>query len=313
MLFTFLNLNFLQAQFDIPINVIIEEDDTESKFKKEYRMVRAEVIRQISEASQLYNIVERDRYDAIQKERTQTQQMGNDPYISSILNGAAQLIKIKIIDYKEVWDSVQVEVTLRNSVKENPKRDKKKVLDFQLKLEVVYGIQVIDLATTEVKDYRELKAKSKATARIEKDIALEKYNLERSAWHFLRRSMFILNRINLLDMSNLKIPIIEVIESKKQEANKILIVGGARANFQKGIALKVVKTSEIEIRGEKKKREETIGEARISDYGWEMAECRVTDGKKEVFAALNSKENVYCVFSDKNKPAKVWLSQSKKK
>lgn len=288
----------LIGQYTAPINVIIDNEPFASENEQEYNLIRADLVEQISNAPQLYNLLERDNYDELINERQGTQKLGEDLYLSSILEGASVLIKLTINEYIEEWDSVKITKPEVGYL-------------FNLKITVGYGLQMVDLSTTEVKDYRVLKAQGMSKNRILKLAPLQKHELKKAAFHYLRQSMYILNRTNILQMANLKIPILEISESHNKEAQKLVIEGGNRASYVRGLILKVVRETTVKVKGEDKIRVETMGDIRIDYCGRELSICNVLNGRKEIFESISSKGKVYCLFSEKNEIAKEWFAFQK--
>ncbi len=290
----------LSAQEKAPINIIIENDPLVQEFQGEYHLIRADLIEQISLAPQLYNILERENYDELLKERAGTQKLGEDLYESSVLEGASFLLKLTIISYEESWDSVKI-----------TKPEPGKLLS--LKIDVEYSLQLVDLSTTEVKDLRVLKASGTARNKLSKLAVLQRHELKRAPLHYVKQSMKRLNRTNLLQMSGLRIEILEMSEAGKNMAKQLIIEGGTRASYVRGLILKVVRETTVSVRGKDRTRVETLGDVRIDYCGRELSGCNVLNGGKGIYEALRSGEPVYCLFSEKNEIASQWSTTQKEK
>lgn len=293
----------LFAQSMAPVNLVVSDVTPEDKSTEgAYRLVQSEIIRQISGASHLYNIVERENYDAIMKERARSSKNQDDPYVSSILNGATLMVEFQIKEYIESWDSSKIK-----SSKElvNP-------YDYKLTLTLRYQLKVIDLETSAVLGVVDLEAKGNPNVVNHQEIEIEKFGLRRSAGHHLRRAIWNLNRRHILQLVNPKIPLLDVAGDKRK-AHTLYLLGGKKADLPKGAALRVIEESMVSVGGREVQRLATLGTARTGmGKSRDLTRCSVEKGGKEILQAWAAGKLKYVMLDEDVEFPTTWFSTPNK-
>ncbi|WP_020569410.1 hypothetical protein [Neolewinella persica] len=289
----------LIAQSMAPVNLVVSDVTTEDKSKEgAYRLMQSEIIRQVSQASHLYNIVERENYDAIMKERGRASKNQDDPYVSSILNGATLMVEFQIKEYFESWDSTKIKGS-KELV--NP-------YDYRLTLVLKYQLKVVDLETSEVLGVVDLEAKGNPDIVNHKEVEIEKFGLRRSAGHYLRRAVWNLNRRHILQLVNPKIPILDLAGDKKK-AHTLYLLGGKKADLPKGADLRVIEEQTVVVGGREVQRMATLGMARTGmGKSRDITRCSVEKGGKEILQAWAADKVKYVMLSEDVEFPTTWFS-----
>lgn len=289
----------LTAQEMTPVNLVVSDATAEDKSKEgAYRLIQSEIIRQISQASHLYNIVERENYDAIMQERTRASKNQDDPYISSILNGATLMVEFQIKDYFESWDSTRIK---GSAVRANP-------YNYRLTLVLKYQLKVVDLGTSEVLGVVDLEAKGNPDVVNHGEVEIEKFGLRRSAGYHLRRAVWNLNRRHILQLVNPKIPVLDVAGDKKK-AHTLYLLGGNKADLPKGADLRVIEEQTVSVGGKEVQRMATVGTARTGlGKSRDITRCSVEKGGKEILQAWAAGKVKYVMLSEDVAFPTTWFS-----
>lgn len=276
------------AQKIQPVNVVVNEFIADEQGRNGVdRLLYSEMVFQLSEMSNLYNIVERVHYDDLMKERSGASSIKDDSYASSILSGASLLVEFDIVNYEESWDSTKI------LVGDSPL----KPYNYRLTLYLTYQLKVTDLATSEVLGLVELEARGNPGEIQEKDTEAEKYELRKSCRFHLRRAIWNLNQRHLLQIIKPRIPIIKVEGKNKAEA--VFILGGKRANLPLGIDLRVVEESSVKIGGEEVMRQATIGLVTTGRSKWrDVTRCSVKSNAKEIQHAWSAGKATYLLLGE---------------
>lgn len=289
----------LEAQEMAPVNLVVSDATPEDKSKEgAYRLMQSEIIRQISRASHLYNIVERESYDAIMKERGRSNKMQDDPYVSSILNGATLMIEFQIKEYFESWDSTKIK---GSKVLTNP-------YDYRLTLVLKYQLKVVDLETSEVLGVVDLEAKGNPKVVNHQEVEIEKFGLRRSAGHYLRRAIWNLNRRHILQLVNPKIPILDIAGDKKK-AHTLYLLGGKKADLPKGADLRVIEERTVTVAGREVQRMATLGWAKTGmGKSRDITRCGIGKGGKEILQAWGEGKVKYVMLGEDVEFPTTWFS-----
>lgn len=102
----------------------------------------------------------------------------------------------------------------------------------------------------------------------------------------------------VLQLNEVKSPIVSMSKVKKEEAKKVLVKGGRYTPVRPGLKYEVIKTYTQTLGGKEVLRKEKIGELK-HDYTYEYyTECKVKKGKKEIYAAINAGEQLYAKTKD---------------
>lgn len=88
--------------------------------------------------------------------------------------------------------------------------------------------------------------------------------------------------------------IVKVIEAKKDQASKVLIIGGKNEGFVENIKIKVELVEEIE--GRKLKTQ--IGQLKITKINGDFSEANVVNGGLDIMKNFNNNQQIVCTVID---------------
>lgn len=88
--------------------------------------------------------------------------------------------------------------------------------------------------------------------------------------------------------------IVKIIESKKDQASRVIIIGGKSEGFSENKKLKVELVEEIE--GRKLKTQ--IGQLKIVKINGDFSDANVISGGKEILVNFNSNQTIICTLID---------------
>lgn len=278
----------LRAQLSGAVNVIVINDlDQEQDYAR--RLIYSEILREISSASHLYRIVEREHYDVVMKERAAAAKIKDDPYVASILSGATLAIDISIKDYAEYWDSsFTYDVNYR----------------YALKMECYFEFKVYDVATSEVLGFEVLHIDTEPAPVGGRSNELQKHFLRQNARGKLRRGVRELVRRQMLNLTR---PSIEIVELSSNASGAYMdVIGGKRAALPGGTIFRIIRESERSINGRNVLRQETVGEVKVQKQYGNVTRCTIIGSISNLQQAIESGQVSYLLLSDKNEFPTHW-------
>lgn len=252
------------AQRAAPVNVILSP---EIKDQYAHRAIYSAVRETVSNASTLYHQVEREDYEAIQKERTAAAKRKDDPYVATILKGAAVGIKFRIEEYVEQWDSVRVNDVLYG-------RD----YDYSLTIKCVFNLQVTDIATSELLDSEQFTVTGTHVRIQKKFVELQKHMMRVNALGYVRRGVRKAVSRYLLQAVNPAVPVYQHAEGD----NSLFIVAGGKGVYPKGTKFRLIRESTVMVNGRAILRQETVGKGTTVKNHKQYSTCLLNELKKGV-------------------------------
>lgn len=256
------------AQNLAPVNVILTPEISDRYAE---RAVFGAVRATISNHSALYHQVEREDYEAILGERKAAAQRKDDPYVATVLKGAAVGILFTIKEYTEVWDSVLVSEVVYG-------RD----YDYTLTLRCVFNLKIVDVATSEVIDNKQFTVTG-SPVKVKKPFAeLQKHTMRINALSYLRKGVSKATGRFLLQAINPAIPVLKFI--KGGEGGQFLLAGG-KGVYPGGTKFRLIRESRIQVNGKAVLRQETVGEGRVTKNQVAYSSCSIISLQQGVTTA----------------------------
>lgn len=285
----------LNAQLSEPVNVIVVNDPDQ---RQDYarRLIYSEILREISAASYLYRIVEREHYDVIMNERAAAAKYKNDPYVASVLSGATLAIDISIKDYVEYWDSIAIPEVLYGRSHE-----------YQLKMECYFEFKVYDVATSEVLGFQVLHVDAVPAPTGKRSNELQKHFLLQDARGKLRKGVRELVRRQMLSITR---PWVEIVELSTTDAGTFMhVLGGKKAALPGGTIFRIIGESTLPVNGREVLRQETIGEVKVQKQMSNITRCQILGSVSNLKQLIDSDQVNYLLLSDKNEFPTHWSEQ----
>jgi hypothetical protein len=254
------------AQNLAPVNVVLIPDISGTYGD---RAIYAAIRTTVGNSSALYHPVERENYDAILKAREAASKLKDDPYVATVLKGAAVAIEFKIKEYSEEWDSFPVLAAAYS-------RD----FDYTLKIKCVYDLKVTDITTSEIIDSKEFVVTGVPTKIKKPFIELQKHAMRINALAYVRRGVRKASSRFLLQAISPAIPIFKTYENNG--VDHLLITGGKGTAYPGGTTFRLIRESKIMIQGEPVLRQETVGEAVVRKNYSGYTDCTIVSLKAGV-------------------------------
>lgn len=280
----------LAAQTLAPVNVVLVPDTRETYGE---RVIFASILATISNSSALYHQVEREEYDAIQKERQEASRLKDDPYIATVLKGAAVAVEFTLIEYTEIWDSIAV-----------PEVVYSRPWDYSLTIQTAFELKVVDIASSEILDSKRFIVKGTPSKIKKPFVEMQKHFMRINCLGYVRRGVNNATKRFLLKTISPAIPMLRFYNSKG--ANHVWIAGGKGAAYPGGTKLRLIRESNIMVNGEAVLRQETVGEAVVKKNNSQYSYCLVTKLKAGIDESVLAP---YVIPSPQNEVPLVWLEK----
>lgn len=292
------NISF--AQSSDKLNVAISKPkmkatETYTKGNVYLELVMAEAI---SASSDIVNYIERSELELINKHRADGFKELEGNQGSAELEGVEYLLESKVLNVREKWENKCHVV--KEEFLEKEKTVTKTTLDTCKHSTIFISFDMeLELSSVETGEVISKRNITPSAWSYESYIAEpsdeDKTRMRVKAYNDMRQCFHIIWRNNLLKILQPELRIIDISEERKDKAQKIFIAGGKNANYPIGASFDVVKKYEEKIGDETIIRQEKIGEAELESKFHKYSECDVKKGKEEIYAALNSGNELYCI------------------
>ncbi len=94
---------------------------------------------------------------------------------------------------------------------------------------------------------------------------------------------------------SLKYPVVKADEVKKTKVESLLIAAGSKHSIRAGTTMEIIEISELEVEGEKLKRETVVGSGLIDLVeNANFSILKIVDGQKELKLLLDAGKKLYC-------------------
>lgn len=246
----------------------------------------------------IFNVIDRTEMSQIEEERSIHKSKNNTNLASSTLLGTQVILESTLKNFNQKIDSACVVTTTDKGSIGKVKMVDTKISNCSLYiLTYTFDIEMsaIDVETGSVIETITVNIGSEGKTPYNngtKDInALKKdciHNLNPCFNKILKESALFVTRVN--------IPIAGayVTNEKKLETDKLLIVGANTSLIPYQLKMDVLVIEEDKIGDETIQRQKIIGSGKIVNSVGDLFVLDVMDGKKEIYKALERKENIFC-------------------
>ncbi|MBK8565787.1 MAG: hypothetical protein IPN76_21205 [Saprospiraceae bacterium] len=267
----------------------------------------------------LIDALDRELYDLLEKEKRMQLRVKSDATQGGIAIGSEILLGGEIVKYvsaeKINYYTEEELIAKANPPKTDPKATPKKEepkpkpsikigggkptsipKSLEQVIDISLDFKAVNITTSEVvfqKTYK-IAGKSELPYVGGKDASFNKDRGESAA--FKQASDWLAKQLwsDIFYYITPKLPLLEITESKKEEAEEIVIGGGKLSGFLSGTPLDVIEVTTETVQGESLTRETVVSSLKIKEVREATSICKVKDGGKELLQKMQNGTKLYC-------------------
>lgn len=245
----------------------------------------------ISNSKGFVSLINRTDFEEIEKRRNKIAKSNKDLNLAAAsMIGANYILESKASNVKTITDSLSVKKNV--SGKLIPKMVFSKHFSFDLDLSLV-SVEDGSVSAQFRVSPTGLAYKSDTDA-----TAINKEQLSHEAVLDCRDCLVSTLRYMILQALPVHLPVLHIHKSKKMEAKELIIKGGKDTPLRNGVKFNILKIYTQEIGGESILRQEKIGEAKLEEVLIGTTRCKVKNGGKDVYKAIEAGDKVVVVVTD---------------